>query len=292
MVNKPLTFVIGHSGAGITSALKVLQDLGFLVMDNFPLHLISSLFADPKNLDPDRYIGFAFGVHSTQFHPRDFPDILSTLPPEFKVDVIFLSCSKEVLEQRFSVTRRPHPFLAKASSLKESIAYEQRLLRPLEEAYEVIDTTYLSPIMLSHLIGARCQSDQLNAPMLLIFKSFGFKHHIYMPGDYVFDVRFLKNPYFIKDLRDLTGLDHQVRKYVQSDPHYQGFLQHVITFLNHTIPLCQKEKRSYVRIAVGCTGGVHRSVTAVEDLQQHYQEEASFLIHTHHDSLESRHQAS
>ena len=290
MVKKPLTFVIGHSGAGITSALKVLQDLGFLVMDNFPLHLISSLLSDPKNLDPERYVGFAFGVHSTQFHPRDLPAILSTLSSEFKVDVIFLSCSKEVLEQRFSVTRRPHPFLAKTSSLKESIAYEQQLLRPLEAAHEVIDTTHLSPIMLSHLIGARVQSDQLSAPMLLIFKSFGFKHQIYMPGDYVFDVRFLKNPYFVQELRDLNGLARSVRKYVRSDPHYQGFLQHVITFLSHTIPLCQQEKRSYVRIAVGCTGGVHRSVTVVEDLRQHYQkEESGLLIHTHHDSLESRH---
>ncbi|MCY4380010.1 MAG: RNase adapter RapZ [Proteobacteria bacterium] len=288
---KPITFVFGHSGAGITSWLKVSQDLGLFVMDNFPIGLASVFFSDEKiQTATKKYAGFAFGVHFSE--PNDlnvFKALIQKLNQLFHVDVVFLSCDEQILERRFSVTRRPHPLLQESSSLKESIKLEKKRLTPLKNlARDIIDTSHLSPLMLSQLIAARFRSFNLETPMLLLLSSFGFKHQVFIPGDCVFDVRFLKNPYFEKKLSHLTGLDHHVQEFVRSDSRYQNYLNQIIGYLDITIPYYQDEKRSYLRVAIGCTGGVHRSVTLVEDLSHHYrhsQKQKNILLQSHHESL-------
>ena len=291
MKSIPITFVFGQSGAGITSALNMLQDLGYLVMDNFPIHLISQLFDDTTKLQPHKYRGFAFGLHShlaTDIH--HFQIMITQLPSYLRLDIIFLTCSPEVLEQRFSVTRRPHPWLSQRSSIKEAIAYEHQLMTPFKtRAHQIIDTTHLSPLMLGKIIHERCKSDTLTTSMLLILTSFGFKRHLSLPGDYVFDVRFLKNPYFDPQLKPLNGLDPKIQQFVKSDPQYLTVVEPMKKLLQQVIPQCQAEQRAYLRVAVGCTGGIHRSVTVIEDLKAHFESDhtlpAKIGIHTHHMSL-------
>lgn len=288
----PITFVFGQSGAGISTALNVYQDCGFLAMDNFPIHLISQLFNDKAQLKAQQHRGFAFGLHSNPtIDIHHLQQIITTLPSYLNVDIIFLTCSPEVLEQRFLVTRRPHPFLAQTTALGSAIRLESKALEPFTQlAHQIIDTTHLSPVLLARTISERFKGDTpIATPMLLLLTSFGFKHHLSLLGDYVFDVRFLTNPYFDPRLRSLNGLHPEIQQYVQADPNYTPLLEHITALLGHTIPLCQAENRSYLRIAVGCTGGIHRSVTVTEDLRTYFESPDSthtgILVHTHHTAL-------
>lgn len=284
-----VTLIFGQSGAGITTALNVMQDLGFLVMDNFPLHLISQCLDDPW-LKNSQYRGFAFGLHAhLATQTQNIHELIQSLSARVDLDIIFLACGVEVLEQRFSVTRRPHPFL-KQSSLHESIAHEDSLTKPLKEAaHEIIDTTHLDPLALGNILRGRFRDQNRQTPLLLILKSFGFKQHLILPGDTVFDVRFLKNPFFDPSLSELNGLDPQVRDYIKSDPAYAPLMNHLTSLLNYTISLCQDEHRGALRVAVGCTGGIHRSVTVIEDLKVYFNKSSpskeQILVHTHHISL-------
>lgn len=285
----PITFVLGQSGAGISTALNVYQDCGFLAMDNFPIHLISQLFDDEIKLRSQQCRGFAFGLHShPTIHIHHLQQIITTLPTYLNVDVIFLTCAPAVLEQRFLVSRRPHPFLAKATSLEAAISLESSSLEAFKQlAHQIIDTTHLSPVLLARAINERLGG--ITTPMLLLLSSFGFKHHLNLAGDYVFDVRFLTNPYFDPQLRSLNGLHPQIQQYVQADSNYTPLLEHIKALLSYIIPLCQAENRSYLRIAVGCTGGIHRSVTVTEDLRAYFESPDSahtgILVHTHHTAL-------
>jgi len=299
-VKKPLIFLLGRSGAGISTCLRALQDLGYFVVDNLPVHLVhhvvQEMERDASEAGHDdkkpyhRITGYCFGIHT--HHPCElsfFQDIIHKTSEDYDVEVVFLTAHKDVLEQRFSVTRRPHPWMAKVLSLKECIAYEVHALKPLESlAHHVIDTSPLTPQALGHLMVSRYGSAKSHMPLLVMFSSFGFKNTAMIPGDLVFDVRFLKNPYFESSLRQCSGLQEKVQDYVKSDPGYHKYVDHLEEFIARSLPYYCSEGRTYLRIAVGCTGGIHRSVTVVEDLSQRLASSKSagdISVHKYHHSL-------
>lgn len=274
---KPLVFLIGQSGAGISTAARALQDLGFFVVDNLPFHLVATMVKDlEESAAGQNYPGYAIGVH-TYCSPdaASLQKVVGKLAGQYQVDVMFFTAATQMLEQRFSVTRRPHPLLSSSPSLRGSIEKEKKLLTPLKEhASRLIDTTHFTPTSLAHWVRESYLSGSPQHKMLLLLSSFGFKYQMPLPADIIFDARFLKNPYFKPHLRHLTGCCAEVKAYIQTDERYAIFLGHIKSFLHASLPFYRAEGRCYLRIGIGCTGGVHRSVATVEHLAHHFKEQA------------------
>ena len=311
---KPLVLLLGQSGAGISSCVRALQDLGFFVTDNLPLALVSDFVRDlEKKLaslsattqsggasargssessptGASFSTGFAFGIHNYVLPSRaELKDVMQQLGSEYAVDPVFLCASTEVLEQRFSVTRRPHPQLYASASLRQCIEQEKQLLLAVQqECAYVLDSSRLTPHILSHHMQSRYLTGQRQQKLLLLITSFGFKKTTAVPGDVVFDVRFLKNPYFKAELRDHSGLRAEVAEYVRSDERYTELMAHIRGFLDFTLPFYGAEGRSYLRLSIGCTGGQHRSVTVAEDLGRIFSCQKSYpglCVHLAHSAL-------
>ena len=281
-------FLLGQSGAGISTAARSLQDLGFFVVDNLPVHLVPAMVQDLESRKRLKYLGYGIGIHTySHLETNTLEKVLLELSPHYRVEVMFLTADTEVLEQRFSVTRRPHPLISTSSSLKESIEKEKKLLEPLKkQATRAINTTHLNPTALSYWVRASYLSGVPQKKMLLLLSSFGFKYQMPLPADLVFDARFLKNPYFEPDLRDFSGTSKQVQTYIKSDERYQVFVAHIKDFLTTSLPFYLEEGRCYLRVSVGCTGGRHRSVAIIEELAEYFhkhpQEEVVVQV-THRD---------
>ena len=199
-----------------------------------------------------------------------------------RIKVIFLDASDDALLRRFSETRRPHPLSSGAGSgdatraLIDAIQLERGLLADLREVSTVVDTSQLRPALLRNwvraLVGAR------ESRLTLVFESFAFKHGVPLDADYVFDVRVLPNPYYIRELRQLTGRDAPVAAYLQAQPEASEMLGQIQTFLQRWLPAFEDDQRSYLTVAIGCTGGQHRSVYAVEWLSRHFDGRFATLI--------------
>lgn len=261
---RPLIFVTGLSGAGLSSALKILEDLGFEVFDNFPLNLLPNLLEQEK--PADRPIAIGLDSRSRHFDPLVLLKIMADLREknEWIVKTIFLSADDAVLLKRFTETRRTHP-LARDRSVGDGIAAEKSLLFPLKhQAGYVIDTSDLSIHDLRRIIegfAGGLQDSRLNLTVM----SFAYRHGLPREADLVLDVRFLQNPNWIPDLKDKTGQSPEVQAYVQEDEAYTPFFDHIKSFLDLMLPRYQQEGKSYLTIAYGCTGGKHRSVTLAEE---------------------------
>ena len=267
---RTLVLVTGMSGAGKSTALKILEDLGYEAIDNLPLSLISDLVRERD--DGSREGALALGVDS-RTRGFDAGDIERYLGPLLEargpddIELLFLDCETEVLRRRFSETRRPHP-LAHDRPVDEGIRSERALLGWLRDRADLtIDTSRLSPRDLRGMIAARFQPEAEHAPAVFVL-SFAYSRGVPPEADFVFDVRFLANPHHVPALRPLTGREPAVAEYVRDDPAYGPFFDGMVSMLIPLLPAFERDGRSYLTIALGCTGGRHRSVAAAEHLAE------------------------
>lgn len=273
-----IVFVTGLSGAGLSSALDALEDLGYEVFDNFPVQLVDQLLKCDEPQEKPIAIGF-----DTRTRGFDIDGIIR-LSKEYEAILITLICDDAVLQNRFALTRRRHP-LAKDRPVSAGIKKETTLLHPLRAAADIlIDTTDLSIHDLKRVIQGHFKTDA-SGGLNLTLMSFGFKHGLPREADMVFDARFLRNPHWEVTLKDQTGLDAPVQKYIKADEDFTNFIENIKTLLGPLLPRYQKEGKSYLTIAIGCTGGHHRSVYIAELLAK-WINKMEFAANTHHRDLE------
>jgi UPF0042 nucleotide-binding protein len=258
--------VTGMSGAGKSSALRALEDLHFETVDNLPLALLRAVARSGDHRRGPLAVGI--DVRTRDFDATRLLTTISELQRTagVTVSIVFLDCDSDILSRRFTETRRPHP-LADDLPVAAAIEMERRLLAPLhDQADLVVDTSRLPPGELKRILAGQYAGSAKR--MLKVFlTSFGFRNGLPREADLVFDVRFLKNPHYDPDLRPLTGMDAPVGAFIEQDPALAPFVGHLIQLLDPLLPLYEAEGKSYLTIAIGCTGGQHRSVYVVERLK-------------------------
>lgn len=262
---KSILLVSGLSGAGKTTTLKTLEDIGWEVVDNLPLILLDRLLDTPlpegHDRGEERPLALGIDTRTRGFDAAAIVQRIKTLRERHGHDVetLFLDCSGAELERRFSETRRRHP-LAADRPASDGIARERELTEPLRRwSTQVIDTTSFTTNALQQEIRSRFSIDRLSDPVLTIL-SFGFSRGLPRNADLVFDMRFLRNPHWVAELRPRTGLDPEVAAYIAADPAYETAVAQIEALLLTLLPRYAEEGKAYVTIAFGCTGGRHRSV--------------------------------
>ncbi len=269
-----LVIVSGLSGAGKTVALKQYEDLGYYCIDNIPLDLLQPLLAHAVATPGPRYRMLAIGVDARS-DPREiehFPAVLDALRlSAIDVRVLFLTAEDSVILRRYNETRRRHPLSCAEVSLLDAIRLERKLLKPIADLADVpLDTSQMNLHELRAAIGA--QLPEAGAGRLaVLFLSFGFKNGSPEGADFVFDARCLPNPHWVAALRPLSGRDAPVADYLESHTAVGELYGDIKTFLERWLPAFQAQDRAYVTVAIGCTGGQHRSVYLVEKLAQAFQ---------------------
>lgn len=263
-----VALITGLSGSGRSSVAKCLEDLGYYCVDNLPLPLLRDLLTRPDELIEGRdRIAVVADVRTPGFE-REFPSVLAGIDTErFDPTLVFLEASDEVLIRRFSETRRPHP-LAPDAPPSEGIRRERQLLENLRSRADlVLDTSEWSIHEIRSVIHREfAELGGEGHQMLVSVISFGFKYGIPYGSDLLFDVRFLPNPHFVEGLRERTGLEAPVQEYLDDQADFPDLLGRLGDLLVYLLPRYQRENRSYLSIAVGCTGGRHRSVAVAERL--------------------------
>ena len=285
---RELVLITGISGSGKSVALHALEDAGYFCVDNLPPELLRAYMA----LADERYTGkvaIAVDVRAALGLPALVPLIAELRGTGIVIRPLFLDASTQTLVRRYSETRRPHPLSQPESSgagqhdLIEAIELERLLLAQLREVSTVIDTSTLRPA------GLRAQvRDLLAAPtqrLTLVFESFAFKYGVPLDADFVFDVRMLPNPYYIHELKSLSGRDEPVARFLAEQPDAGELLDQIEAFLRRWLPALADDQRGYVTVAIGCTGGQHRSVYIVEQLHARFADHAARL--TRHRELDA-----
>jgi RNase adapter protein RapZ len=258
--------ITGLSGAGRSQAAATLEDLGWFVIDNMPTALITKVaeLAGAPGSAKER-VALVVGRDAEQLEQLEAA-VYQLRADGAAVRTLFLEASDEVLIRRFEGTRRRHPL--GQEGVREAISQERKRLQPIRAMADVVvDTTDLNVNQLRERLIDLFTHDR-GEPMLISVMSFGFKHGVPLDVDNVFDVRFLPNPHWIDDLRPLTGLEEPVRKYVLDQPEANQFLDRIDDLLGFLLPCYVKEGKSYLTVAIGCTGGRHRSVALAEDIAQ------------------------
>lgn len=275
---KPEVLLItGYSGAGLSSVLKALEDMGMEVFDNFPLSLAKPLIEDGQS--EGKTIALGIDTRTRGFSTQAIMDTARAL----KARLIFITCDDHELQRRFTETRRRHP-LAKDKSVRTGIEEERKLLERLQYSADlVIDTTTMSVHDLRHTLEGHFRVSD-TGDMTVTLMSFGFKHGTPREADIMMDVRFLANPHWDENLRPLTGKDKAVGDYIENDPHYAAFLKNFEALTGPLLPRYAHEGKKYLTIAIGCTGGRHRSVYTVEKLKS-WLNDAGFPTHIEHRDL-------
>jgi UPF0042 nucleotide-binding protein len=266
-----LIVISGLSGSGKSVALHVLEDLGFYCIDNIPAPLLRSVVEEVLRRGDRAYENVGVGLDARN-RPEDIekiPELVKQLRSDGIVcEIIFLQADDKVLLSRFSETRRKHPLTNERVSLPEAIAKERELLGPIINSAElVIDTTSTTVYALRQQIQQRIGYREPGALSILL-ESFGYKRGLPPDADFVFDVRCLPNPYWEPQLRPLSGKDAPVRAFLDAEPRVQEMIADITTFLDHWIPRYSDFHRSYLTVAIGCTGGQHRSVYIAEAVAQ------------------------
>jgi len=277
-----VVLITGISGSGKSVALHALEDAGYFCVDNLPPELL----LDFVRLELDRYdrrqVAVAVDARTAASLPALIGLIEKLKRKGTKIRPIFLDASTPALVRRFSETRRPHPLSMndhardQGHALLDAIEQERGLLEALREVSTVLDTSQLRPAQLRawvrDLVGATTSS------LTLVFESFAFKHGVPLDADFVFDLRVLPNPFYIKDLRPLTGRDAAVARFMEEQPEAGELLTQIETFLRRWIPGFESDQRSYLTVALGCTGGQHRSVYGVELLARRFKDRNTTLV--------------
>jgi RNase adapter protein RapZ len=259
--------VTGLSGSGKSTALKVLEDLGFYCIDNLPAALLPRFLELWQSSREDiGRVALGIDVRERRFL-QDVPGVFDELRGAgVQLEVIYLEASDDVLVRRFSETRRPHP-AAEGGAVADGIRRERDALRGVRElADRIIDTSAFTVHELRAALRELLETPE-SGRMTISLVSFGYKHGLPTDADLALDCRFLPNPFFMEELRPKTGTDPDVAAYVLERPDAQEFLEHVLALLRFTLPRYQHEGKSYLTIAIGCTGGRHRSVVLVEELR-------------------------
>lgn len=263
---KRILIVTGQSGSGKSSALQVLEDLGYYCIDNLPLALLPEIVAKLDQENNLEQLALGVDVRSTRADLQEFDHVFEQLQQHGTVDVIYLTTQDQELIARFSASRRPHPLAARFKSLNECIQEEKLLLLPIQLRSTVhIDTSDKSVHDLKHtLLHKLGQTDNL----ILILQSFGYKHGIPLDADFVFDVRHLPNPHWDLELRKFSGLDQPVQTFLEKSEQVEDMFQDIYHFLEKWLPAFAEGHRHYITVSVGCTGGQHRSVYIVDRLKK------------------------
>ena len=278
-----LVIVTGLSGSGKSTAIRVLEDLGFYCIDNLPVALIPR-FVELWETSREEVRRVALGIDVRERHFLDeFPRVFDEVRAQgVELEVIYLEASEDVLARRFSETRRPHP-AGEGGSLAEGIRREVERLRGLREiADRILDTSALTV----HELRAALRDliERAGGALLTVsLVSFGYKHGLPTDADLALDCRFLPNPFFVEELRNKVGTEPAVADYVLKREETQEFLGRVVGLLEFTLPRYQREGKSYLTIAVGCTGGRHRSVVLVEELRRRLQDGGHRVLVRHRD---------
>lgn len=263
---KRILIVTGQSGSGKSSALQVLEDLGYYCIDNLPLALLPEIVAKLDHENNLEQLALGVDVRSTQADFQEFDHVFEQLQKHGVVDVIYLTTQDQGLISRFSASRRPHPLASRYKTLLECIEAEKSLLLPIQFRATVnIDTTDKSVHDLKHtLLSKLGQSED----MIVILQSFGYKHGIPLDADYVFDVRHLPNPHWDLELRKFSGLDAPIQKFLGASDQTNAMFDDIYQFLEKWLPAFAEGHRHYITVSIGCTGGQHRSVYMVDRLRK------------------------
>ena len=278
-----LIIVSGRSGSGKSVALRVLEDLGYYCVDNIPVNLLPALTHTVIN-DYEN-VAVSLDVRNLPNDPNDILEIIEYLPNAVDVTTLFLDADDNDLIRRFSETRRLHPLIKENLALDQAISLEKKLLEPISTNADLyINTSELSPHQLADLVRERILGKKTGS-MVLVFESFGFKHGIPADADYVFDARFLPNPHWEKELKIHTGLEQPVKDFLASQPIVTKFIWQINSFMMTWLPHLERNNRSYITIAIGCTGGKHRSVYIAELLANNFRKERKD-VQTHHRDIE------
>lgn len=276
-----IVIITGMSGAGLSSVLKTLEDLGYEAVDNLRLSMMPTLIKESaKHGQP---LAMSLDSRNAEFSVDGLLQQLEVLRADAALDVrlLFLECDDESLQRRFNETRRRHP-LALDRPVTDGIKVERDLLRPLlSAADQVIDTSLMSVHDLRRVLAGHYRTD--NAGLTVSVSSFSYKFGVPREADLIFDVRFLKNPHWDMKLRALTGKDLPVAEYIKQDDDFDAFFLSLLTFLFPLLPRYRDEGKSYLTIALGCTGGRHRSVFVAEQLGTMLAAQGYIVAITHRD---------
>lgn len=267
-----LTIISGRSGSGKSTVLHVLEDKGYYCIDNLPASLLPAL---AKRISTDAsdltQVAVSVDARNVSTDLEQVPQIVAELKEKtIPTEILFLDANSQTLLKRFSESRRKHPLSSESVGLREAIDKESELLEPISVlANLTIDTSNMSLQALRQTVKERMLDDQTNA-MALLFQSFGFKNGVPVDADIVYDVRCLPNPFWDNSLRALTGLDDAVKKFLSDESEVSEMLEDISNYLEKWLPKFEANNRSYITVAVGCTGGQHRSVYLCERLAESF----------------------
>ncbi|MDA9304286.1 RNase adapter RapZ [Amylibacter sp.] len=283
-MNKSIIFVTGLSGAGRSEVMKALEDLDFFCVDNLPLALLSDLSKlSNSSEEPKQRLAVSLDVRGNDF----FTGFLSTIDnlenSALSNTILFLDCADNVLVRRYSETRRRHP-IHESESLLECIAKERTLLSEIRaRADYVLDTSSIKTHELRNRIGKLILNRDVSSDIIINVMSFGYKNGVPLDADFMFDVRFLDNPYYKSELRSKTGLDIDVADYVFSQTEAEDIIENISNLMKRLIPLHSTAGKTSLTIAIGCTGGQHRSVAITEQLSKILSKKFSSVTAIHRD---------
>ncbi len=282
-----LIVVSGQSGAGKSVALRVLEDLGYYCVDNLPVNLLNNFVESV--CESNQNVAVSIDIRNLPKEPQLVTDTLDQLESatNIDIDVLFLDASKQTLLKRYSETRRIHPLSIgqEKLSLEQAIDLEKTLLSPLaEQASIVIDSSDCNLYELSEKVRFRIEGKE-KQELIIVFQSFGFKFGLPSDADYVFDVRFLPNPHWEPDLRPMTGLDTPIHSFLEQHQEVIELKQQIQGFVEQWLPMLEKNNRSYLTVAIGCTGGKHRSVYLTQKIGEYF-EQLGHQVQIRHASLE------
>ncbi|NDY92267.1 RNase adapter RapZ [Ideonella livida] len=287
---RAVVLVTGISGSGKSVALHALEDAGFFCVDNLPPELLRD-FIRVESLHGVRRMAIAVDVRTAGSLPFLLPVLDQLREDGVEVRSLFLDANTPSLIKRFSETRRPHPLSKPGEggqdphrALLDAIDLERELLADLRERSTVLDTSLLRPAQLRHWVRDLVQAT--GSRLTLVFQSFAFKHGVPLDADLVYDVRVLPNPFYVRELRAQTGRDDGVAQYLKAQPEVGEMTDQIATFIRRWLPAFQDDQRSYLTVAIGCTGGQHRSVYLVETLAARFQSEVATL--TRHRELDAK----
>lgn len=278
-----IIIISGRSGAGKSVALRALEDAGYYCVDNIPLDLLPQL-TDILSQSQSS-VAISLDIRNIPNSANTLEQTLNTLQKYHQLKIIFLEADRGTLIRRYSDSRRLHPLSLQDLSLEAAIDEEYRYLEPLiQHANFIIDTTHLSTHTLAERLREflRGNSDK---ELKIVVESFGFKYGIPLDADYVFDVRFLPNPHWDPTLRPMTGLDAPVAEFLNSHMQVNEFIYLTRNYIDTWLPMLEKNNRSYLTIAIGCTGGKHRSVYIAQQLGEYFQAKGK-IVQIQHKSLE------
>ncbi|MDH2925646.1 RNase adapter RapZ [Lonepinella koalarum] len=280
-----LIIVSGRSGAGKSVALRALEDIGYYCVDNLPIELLPQL---AKILSKNQQLAaVSVDIRNLPDSAESLEQRIIQLSEQHQVKIIFLDADQDVLIRRYSDSRRPHPLSSiKDISLEVAINAERDYLEPLyQQANIIIDTTELSTHELAEKLRKFLRGEN-NKALKIVVESFGFKYGIPLDADYVFDVRFLPNPHWDPSLRSMTGLEQPVIDFLQRHTEVHNFIYQTRNFIETWLPMLENNNRSYLTIAIGCTGGKHRSVYIAEQIGKYFKDKGK-NVSIQHNSLKN-----